>query len=77
MPEFEGVPQALRDLVNGDLDGKAIHCSCLVKGFFDLRIRVDFVWASLSFTLSALQDGKKFHGLKIGSLVDATRTSTS
>src|SRR5260370_40314228 len=48
--DSEGVTQALGDPVNGDLDGKAIHCSRLVKGPFrpTNSWSISF-WASLSF----------------------------
>src|SRR5258706_13911083 len=47
---LEGVPQALGDPVNGDLDGKAIHCSRLVKGPFrpTNSCSISF-WSWLSF----------------------------
>jgi len=63
----EGVPQALGDRVNGDVDGKAIQCSCLVKGLFDLRIRGRFRFGLVfRSALSAFcEDGKEVsRGLK-------------
>src|SRR5260370_29924474 len=74
----EGVAQALGDPVNGDLDGKAIHCSRLVKGPFrpTNSWSISF-WASLSFcALGLCEDGKEVsRGLKkSASLVVATRT---
>ncbi len=56
----EGVPQALGDRVNGDVVGKSIQCSCLVKGLFrpTNSWSISF-WASLSFCALGFLRGRE------------------